>query len=55
MVRVIEVCDCGRSKRAAPWLTCQDSTGQGLAEAGLSDGRIFGSFIHMIDRTADRS
>ena len=34
----------------APLFTCSDARGHDLGAAGLADGRVMGSFIHLIDR-----
>lgn len=35
-----------------PLFTCDDARGQPLPAAGLIDGRVFGSFVHLIDSAA---
>ena len=37
----------------APLFTCADASGRELEPAGLIDGRVMGSFIHLVDRVGD--
>ncbi|MFQ5939202.1 MAG: cobyrinate a,c-diamide synthase [Alphaproteobacteria bacterium] len=37
----------------APLFTCADASGRELEPAGLIDGRVMGSFIHLVDRVGE--
>jgi len=37
----------------APLFQCRDAAGNGLGLAGIADGRVMGSFVHLIDRMGD--
>jgi len=41
------------SGRAAPLFACRDAAGTARGTAGQCDGRVMGSFLHLIDRAAD--
>ena len=39
-----------KERPGAPLFQCHDAMGESLGLAGLADGRVMGSFIHLIDR-----